>query len=330
MTVRIGMMSFAHMHAHSYAAAVNALPTAELAGIADHDPERARQCAEAYGTRVFDSYTALAAADIDAVIIASENARHRDLVEIAAAAGRHVLCEKPIATTVADGQAMIAACRDAGVQLMTAFPCRFSPAMRRLKSAVDEGQIGGIIALRGTNRGRNPLGWFVEPAHSGGGAVIDHTVHVADLMRWLLKDEVKEVYAEISNRMHHGDYDDCGLLTMEYESGVFATLDTSWSRPKSFPTWGDVTLAAVGEAGVLTLDMFAQNLVHYSDRTGGVAWHHWGSNIDLLMVDAFVDAVRTGEPVPVTGEDGVAALEVALAAYQSARTGEPVPPAAVR
>jgi predicted dehydrogenase len=330
MPVKLGMMSFAHMHANSYAAAINALPGAELVCVADHDPDRARSAAQTYSTQVAESYEELLRRDIHAVVIASENIRHRELTEMAARAGKHVLCEKPLATTSADGRAMIEVCRSAGVQLMTAFPCRFSPAMIRLKEAVDAGQIGKVYGIRGTNRGRCPWGWFVDPALSAGGAVIDHTVHVTDLMRWLLGSEVREVYAEISNRMYHQSFDDTGFLTMEFEDGVFATLDSSWSRPKSFPTWGDVTLAVVGEKGTLTLDMFAQNLVLYSDDAGGTTWQHWGSNVDLLMVEAFVDSVASGAPVPVTGEDGLRAAEVALAAYASVKEGKPVSPAAVQ
>jgi predicted dehydrogenase len=330
MSVKLGMMSFAHMHAHAYAAAIKASPNATLAGIADHDAVRARQAGAQYGAPVFESYDALLAANIDAVVIASENIRHMELTRKAAAAGRHVLCEKPLATNTADGLAMIEACRAAGVQLMTAFPCRFSPAMVRLKAAVDEGKIGQVLAVRGTNRGRCPFGWFVEPALSGGGAVIDHTVHVTDLMRWLLGSEVKEVYAEISNAMNHQEFDDIGFLTMEFENGVFATLDTSWTRPKSFPTWGDVTLAVTGDKGVLSLDMFAQNLTLYSDKTGGASWQPWGSNIDDLMIEAFVHAIAGNEAVRITGEDGLRAAQVALAAYESAKQGRPVSPAAVQ
>lgn len=324
MSVRIGIMSVAHMHAFSYASAIQQIPSAHLVGIADHDRERARSAAARFNVKAFDTYDDLLAQELDAVVIGSENARHRDLVEMAAAAGRHVLCEKPLATTLADGEAMLAACKAAGVQLMTAFPCRFSPAMERMKHALDAGAVGAILAMRGTNRGRCPFGWFTDLALSGGGAVIDHTVHVTDLMRWILKREVTRVYAEISNAMFHKEFDDCGFLTLEFEGGVFATLDSSWSRPKSFPIWGDVTLCVTGEQGVASADLFSQNLVLYSDRTGGVTWEGWGSNVDLLMLQDFVKAIEADEPVPVTGEDGLAAAKVALAAYASAREGEPV------
>lgn len=326
MSVKIGILSVAHMHAHSYASAINELSTATLIGIADHDQSRAQAAAKTYGTTAYGSYEALLAADVDAVVVGSENLRHRELVEMAAAAGKHVLCEKPLATSTEDGEAMLAACKSAGVQLMTAFPCRFSPAMAKLKSAVDSGAIGKVLAIRGTNRGRCPFGWFVDLDCSGGGAVIDHTVHVTDLMRWILGSEVATVYAEISHRMFNREFDDTGFLSLKFADGTIATLDSSWSRPKSFPTWGDVTLSVVGEGGTLTLDMFSQNLVLYSDRTGGVSWIPWGSNIDLLMLTEFVDCVAQGRTVPITGTDGLRAAQVALAAYRSAKSGSPEKP----
>ncbi len=169
-----------------------------------------------------------------------------------------------------------------------------------------------------------PGGWFVEKDKSGGGAVIDHTVHVADLMRWTLRSEPAEVYAEISNSMHHQEYDDVGSLTITFDNGVFTTLDTSWSRPKSFPTWGDVTMEITGTNGVVSMDMFAQDFALYSDKTMSASWVGWGSNIDLLMVQDFVSRVAAGEPVSVTGEDGLHAVEVALGAYRSYEAGAPV------
>ena len=327
--MRVGILSMAHMHSHSYASALQSMPDVEFIGIADEDSERAKVSAKQYSTEAFLSYQDLLHQKPDAVIICSENIKHRDLTILAANSGCHVMCEKPLATTITDGQAMIDACKSANVQLMTAFPCRFSPAIVRLRQGIQDGRLGKILAIRATNRGKCPYGWFVQKELSGGGAVMDHTVHATDLMRWLLGEEVKEVYAEIDNRLLHEDFDDTGFLTMEFESGVFATLVTSWSRPKSFPTWGDVTLSVVGEKGVVNLDMFSQNLVHYSNKTGGVSWEPWGSNVDELMVAAFVDAIRENKPVPISGEDGLRAATVAFAAYQSAKLGEVVKLASV-
>lgn len=324
MAVRIGIMSSAHIHAASYMACINQHPNAILVGVADDNAERGKQAAADFDTKFFQSYEALVQADIDAVVVTPENIKHREFTLMAAKAGKHVLCEKPLAVSVAEGRAMIEGCRQAGVQLMTAFPCRFSPAANRLKQAVESGAIGEVLAMKGTNRGWMPGMWFIELEKSGGGAVIDHTVHVADLMRWVTKKEPVEVYAEISNSMYHQAYDDCGMLTITFEGGVFSTLDTSWTKPRTYPMWGDVTLEVTGTEGVVTMDMFAQNIIHYNDEKKRVDWVFWGDNIDYGLVDSFVTAVAEDKPVPITGEDGLRAVEVALGAYKSRDTGMPV------
>ncbi|MFA6665541.1 MAG: Gfo/Idh/MocA family oxidoreductase [Armatimonadota bacterium] len=324
MAVKIGVMSFAHMHAYAYTAAVCKLPEARLMGIADHDPGRGREMAEKFETRFIPSYQELLKEDIDAVIVTSENCMHKELTIMAAEAGKHVMCEKPISTNVEDAKAMIDACRKNNVQLMTAFPCRYSPAVIKAREAILAGRIGEVLSIKGTNHGKMPGGWFIDKAKSGGGAVIDHTVHVADLMRWILESEPSEVYAEISNAMFHDKYDDCGMLSITFENGVFSTLDTSWTRPKSFPTWGDVTMSILGTEGVIEVDLFAQSFSLYSDKDMAAMWPGWGDNTDYWLVKDFVSAVAEGRPVSITGEDGLAALAVALAAYKSSDAKAPV------
>ncbi|MER3402736.1 MAG: gfo/Idh/MocA family oxidoreductase [Armatimonadota bacterium] len=325
MKVKVGIMSFAHLHADSYAHCLKTNPLAAFVGVADHDRQRAQAKAEQYGVRAFDSYEALLASEVQAVIICSENAKHAPLAQMAAAAGKHILCEKPLMTRREDGKAMLAAAQGAGVHLFTAFPCRFSPAFQKMKQLVDEGAIGDLLAFKGTNRGSNPGGWFNDPELAGGGAMIDHTVHVADLLRVLTAQEIVEVYAETNNHMFHGNYEDTALLTLTLQNNMFATLDASWSRPKTFPTWGDVTLTAVGTKGLIEMDMFAQYLVHYDDRSGRIRQLFWGDDIDALMIDEFLRVVA-GAPRAVLAEgvDGYKAAAVALAGYESVRRGEPV------
>jgi UDP-N-acetylglucosamine 3-dehydrogenase len=222
------------------------------------------------------------------------------------------------------GKEMIQACKAAGVTLATAFPVRHALPVVRAKQLVDEGKVGKVLAVKATNHGRMPGGWFIEHDLSGGGAIIDHTVHVADLLRWILEDEFKSVYAEIDTRFYDFDIDDCGTLALEMEKGVFATLDPSWSRPRAYPTWGDVTMEIVGTRGVLSVDVFAQYLVEASNSQGTVLYRGWGDSADLALVADFVSAVREGRRPAADGVDGLRALEVALGAYESARLGEAV------
>ncbi len=322
--LRVGILSFAHVHAAAYAHALNDIAGATLADIWDDQVARGRQAATSYSTTFFADLEQLLSS-VDTVIVASENVRHKELVLAAAAAGVPVLCEKPLATTVEDGLAMIRACAAAGVQLGTAFPVRYSAPVRSLRAAVQSGMLGETLMIRATNRGTYPGGWFGQRELAGGGAIMDHTVHVADLLRWIWRRECVEVYAEVATRHHALEVDDCGLLLITMEDGLFASLDPSWSRPvDAFPTWGDVTLEVTGTLGTAAIDVFAQNIEFYSNQRGRTEWRNWGDNLNRLMIADWLSAVRTNAPASITGEDGLRAVEVALAAYRSAEANAPV------
>ncbi len=143
---------------------------------------------------------------------------------------------------------------------------------------------------------------------------------------WMWGAEVTEVYAEIGDSLLHPGLgiDDAGLLSFRLSNGVYGTLDTSWSRPKSYPTWGDVKIEVLGERGLVRVDAFNQHVAVSSDKTGKTQWAGWGSNIDAGLVADFVGMIQEDRQPSITGYDGLKALEVALAAYESARAGRPV------
>ena len=321
--MRIGIWSFAHPHALSYLSALQSRNDQELVGITDDDPARGRRLAQERGVRYLDSAEELLA-QAEAVIIASANADHARMAIQAAEAGVHALVEKPLAAALADARAMIQAFARRDLVLATAFPCPFSPAFVDLDRLVRARGLGRILALKTTNRGSMPGGFFIQLERSGGGAVIDHTVHVADLLRRLMGASPTTVHAEIGHGLFHQDWDDSGLLTLDFEDGAFATLDCSWSRPMSYPTWGDVTLKVVGERGNASADLFGQRVEHYPGGPSVPRWQSWGTDLDALMIDDFCAAVRDGRAPRSTGEDGLAALKVALGAYRSAELARPV------
>lgn len=328
MVIRIGMISFAHMHAQSYAACLTQLPDrVALAGLFDDDPERGKTMAQHWGVPFYPTCESLLEQQLNGVVICAENAKHRPYTELAARAGVHALCEKPISTSMADARAMIDICKTNKVQLMIAFPCRYSVPVFRARQIVREGRIGNVLAMRGTNRGTMPGGWFIDKKLSGGGAVIDHTVHAIDVWRWILGKEAISVYAEI-DRLFYPDIriEDTGLLAIEFEGGAFATLDTSWSRPaKAYPTWGDVTMEIVGDRGSIFVDAFGQRINVYNNKAVKAEWACWTDDIDLGLIKSFVKTIENGERSPITGFDGMKAMEVALGAYRSVQTGKPVP-----
>lgn len=336
--MRIAILSFAHLHAEAYAANLRALPNVELIGIADENQARGRYFADLHKLRLFDSYQALLAEKPNGVIICSENANHLPLVQMAAEAGVHVLCEKPLATTLADTQAILEICQKAGVQLMTAFPMRFNTPINEIKKLLDSAALGKIYGCNAANQGSLPQfhqqedlpflqrTWFVDKKLAGGGALADHTVHLADLLRWLLKSEVTQVYAETGRILHaaHVDVETSGLIMLTFENGAFASIDCSWSKPSVYPTWGGLKIELVGEKGLATVDAFKQMVSIYSVKTARPHWAYWGSDANQAMIAEFVHAIRDNRPPAVTGHDGYKAGEIMLAAYLSAESHQPV------
>lgn len=316
--LRIGFAGIAHMHAYGYSAGLKGLAT--VSGVWDHDPELAQKFSQSTGCAQAESLSSMIEAS-DAVIITSENLRHLEIMRAVANAGKPMLCEKPIVTNDADAAELSALVAN-GARIMTAFPCRYSPAFQSLRSKVSAGEIGTVRAICATNRGRCPWSWFVDPSLSGGGAMIDHVVHVTDLLRVLLGCEVTRVQAQTGNNMYAQEWEDTAMLTLEFENGVFATLDSSWSRHATFKTWGDVTMNVVGDGGVIEIDLFGQTLDFYHEPRYSVAGY--GSDIDAGLVADFLRFAQEGGAPPISADDGIRAARVAWTGYESARKAAPI------
>ena len=331
--LRVGLLSFAHTHAVSYAQFLAQAPGVDVvatdAGEPDPGTLRGKAFADHYGLRYVPDVAALLAKRPDAVVVAAENADHRQLVEQTVAAGAHVLCEKPLATTDADAEAMVQAARDAGVLLMTAYPVRFSPEFAELVARVRSGQLGQLISVHGTNNGKMPLAdrsWFTDPERSGGGALVDHVVHLADLLDALLGEPAAEVHA-VTNRLLRADagrdVETGAAVNIRYPSGVIAQIDSSWSQPESAPTWGGLTLEVHGTAGSMRIDPFDSHVAGYG--SDGALWEAFGTNLDAAMIGEFLDAVRTGRTPQPDGASGARTLAIVTAAQKSAASGVAVP-----
>ncbi|MBA8990881.1 putative dehydrogenase [Curtobacterium pusillum] len=333
MTLRVGVLSFAHTHAIGYLSALAAMPDVEVRG-ADPDGAstgtaigelRGAELAGALGIGYAETYEELLAWGPDAVVVTSENARHRELVELAAAAGAHVLCEKPLATSWEDGLAIRDAVHRAGVTLMMAFPVRFASAFDRLRAAHDSGALGTVFSVRGANNGMLPLtrDWFTDPALSGGGAIVDHVVHIADLLDGLTGAIPVSVTAVANRVLHAGRAraETAGLVTVTYDSGMVAAIDCSWSRPDSSSVWGGLTLDVAGTGGTVSVDFFGA-AARGLDAVGGRPIElRYGADHDLPMLRTFLDAVRSGTQPQPDVEVGLRTLSIVLAAQESVRSG---------
>ena len=327
--MKIGILSFAHHHADAYIANLRQMPGIELFGVADQDMQRGQAGARQHNTHWFNTYADLLEAKPDGVIVCTENNNHRQLVEMAANRGIHVLCEKPLATNLEDASDMLQVCDKAGVLLMTAFPMRFSAPIIEIKKRLESGEFGEVYCFNSTNQGELPTkhrSWFVDPTLAGGGALMDHTVHLVDLMRWLLGSEVETVYAQ-SNKIFHAnevEVETGGLELITFKNGVFASIDCSWSRPQYWPTWGGLTFEMITQRGAVIVDAFRQNLNVYSHTWQKNNWFYWGSDANQSMLAEFAAAIHDNRPPLVTGWDGYRAVEATIAAYRSAASGQPI------
>jgi predicted dehydrogenase len=294
----------------------------EIVGMTDPDIERGIKFEKEHGVQFYTDVNKLLDIKIDFVVVCSENYMHAPYTIAAASRGYHVITEKPISTNRKDSQEMIEACKKNNVLLMVCFPVRYSAPIIKAKEAIVAGEIGDLVSIVSTNHGQMPGGWFVEPELSGGGCVIDHTVHCADIMNWVMQGihgreiAVKDVKAVYSRMIHDIPTEDVGMVLFEFENGVTASIDTSWNRPKSFPVWGDLVMDFIGTKGSLRVDAMLERGVIYSDTMQKAGFLGFGNNMDHDMVLDFLDKIRNGASVsPVSGEDGHFAMDIALKAY---------------
>lgn len=324
--MKIGVISFAHTHAAMYATRLADMSGVEVRTADPDDPSRIPS--HLIDTSV-PSYEELYDWGPDGVIICTENSRHLDAVRQAADAGAHILCEKPLGLGLADAKAILAVCEAAGGRLSMALPMRFNTAFRGLLDLVQAGKLGEIQGCAGRNPGTMPAthrAWFVDAAQSGGGAITDHVAHVADLARAVIGHEAIEVYAQ-HNRLIHADSVDVetgGLVMVTFANGSVATIDCSWSRPSTYPTWGNMTLQVLGEHGMVTADAYRPVVSSYDDTAGKATEIVVGGDNSRAMLAEFVASIAEDRPMSPDGMDGYRVTEIVDAAYRSAELGQPV------
>ena len=325
--LRLALISFEHMHALSYVSVMPKVHGAKIVAAADDDPERLNRVKDLIPFEL--SYYAdwkkmLDEVKPDAVMVCTSNAKHAEVAIYCAKKGIHVLSEKPIATTMSDGEAMIQAAEENNVKLMIAFPVRYAPEIRKAKELVKSGEMGLVLGGVTSNHGSMPGGWFIQPELSGGGAVLDHTVHVIDVLRWIFDDEVESVYGEYGKRLHDIPCEDCGQLLVKFKKGTLISLDTSWSRPSAFSTWGDVRIELKCEKGNLSINCFPRAINFYDNSTMRHTSSSPVAELDLLMMQEFIDSIREDRTPMTSGLDGLRATEIAILAYKAGAQKAPV------
>lgn len=339
--VGLGWMGWIH------AATVGYLRDARLAAVCDVDEARLRAAEEAFGARGYHDYRRLADdPHVDAVIVAVPPYLNRAVVEAAVAAGKHILCEKPLAHTLEDARAIVQATRDYPRRFMVGFSERFFIPNAELKRFVEEGSLGDVLFMRANCRWASKrksyggtLGhgrWLANP-ELGGGVIIEAGVHYFDLARWLTGLEFAEVCAEVHSPQGRPGEEDLFLLSGELTNGAVVLVDVVTELPKGAPT--DRRVEVVGSKGAVYVDQMTNPLLVVSEKgvevspglmSDGVAFpesmytsKEFGAVRRELEHFVSTCLVEGKQPHP-TAEDGLRALEVALAAARSARQHEPV------
>ncbi len=307
------------------ARAANRLPRARVVKVCDVSAEAAQAFAQELEVpHTADPGEILADPAIPAVIIATPNFTHADLVVRAAAAGKHVFCEKPMALTTADADRMVAATRAAGVHLVVGQVLRYLPVFHHIKRLIDEGKIGTPFAMRTSRLG----GWgqaapWRSRRETSGGPLFEVNAHELDYMRYIL-GEPETVYATGSRRvLDNVDYEDTALVTLTFHGGGHAVLHTSIGA-----ALGGYSGVIQGTEGTLNWTCWPDSLEWKRlDGTGGKL----AGKDDLPAPDAherevghLVDAVLDGTPPAITGADGRAVVAMAEGAVRSMQTGQPV------
>lgn len=341
--VRMGLIGCGKIAA-LHALALDTLPQAEFVACCDRDLARAQAMADRYTVpHVFDDVDQLFGGGlIDAALVCTPHPAHEPVVVAAAEAGIHVLCEKPIATTLGEADRMIEATSQAGVKFGVIFQRRFWPAARRIRSAIDAGKIGRITLGECTVRlWRGPEYFALDPwrgkwATEGGGILMNQAVHSIDHFQWFM-GRATEVMGRIAT-LRHGAYidvEDTAVATVVFENGALGAIQASSTFQPAFgfrvAVHGDnggaigIWERHEGELGVNDIwsipgeEPMRETWLAEDDGVAGFPQFH------LLQIEDFLQAIIDDRPPAVTGAEARKSLEIILAIYKSSRTGLPVP-----
>lgn len=313
--IGLGAIGAAHVEA------VRNAPSARLAAVVDVDARRASEVAAATGCEAFTSIDDLvASANIDVAIIATPDALHVEAVQKAAAAGIHVLLEKPIATTVGDAESILAAVSASGIKFTVGHCLRFDPKYAELKRRIGAGELGNISTVYA--RRQNQVG-VVERLKGRVSSLLFLGVHDIDIVNWYIDSSPVAVYCASSSGVMQARgfaVDDVSFTTIRYANGAVAVVESGWLLPPTYPRSGHFELMATGTRGLGRLDEFDEGLWVANETFRHIPL------VDRLtpQVQHFVEVILIGEQPLVSGSDAALAMEIALAAEQSAKENREV------
>ncbi|MFN8596540.1 MAG: Gfo/Idh/MocA family oxidoreductase [Anaerolineae bacterium] len=301
----------------------------ELVGFCAETTQEAQALAQQYHTQVYPDFAALLN-NVDVIDICTPTHLHHDQVLQAAAAGKHIICEKPLARTVAQGQEMIRACRAAGVKLFVAHVVRFFPEYALAHDTVARGDIGRPAVtrlVRGSYRPKKPIGnWFLDVEKSGG-MMLDLMIHDFDYARWI-SGEVESVFAKRVGQQHPESATEYGLAILKHTNGALSHVTGAWAYPPpTFRTGFEIA----GDAGLIEWTSESTEPIKMLLRKDnadapdvGLPGSPVAESPYTTQIKEFYAALKADRTARVSAGDGLAAVQIALAAIESAQTGQPI------
>ncbi len=325
-----GLWGEAHVKTYS------TYPGAEIVAVCDLDADRARAVAAQYNARAYNEWRDIAAdPTIDAVSVVTPDFAHTDIVIGCAKAGKHILVEKPMATTVEECERMLSAAKQSGSKLMVDFHNRWSPPFHAAREAIRKGEIGQprFVFSRLSNTTYVPLKMLSWAGRSSSLWFLGS--HTIDIVCWMLGEWPLRVYSvsrrEVLNRMGV-DTPDFYQSILEFTSGAVATIENCWIIPETFPTLVESVCELIGTEGRIDIDTHTNGTLQVTGRDGRRYRDVLGAPIifgeqlgfTVESIRHFADCVVNDKDVLVPGEVGLEVTRVACAIEESARTGQPV------
>lgn len=328
--LKVGVVGAGSIAKHRHLAEYAANENVEIVAICDINEERAKEMAKKFGAaQTFTDYKDLIKQDLDAVSVCTPNYLHAPVSIAALEAGKHVLCEKPMATSEQEADDMIAAADKAGKLLMIGHNQRFVASHQKAQEWIASGELGKIYSFRTAFGHPGPEGWsadgkdswFFNKDEAFIGAMGDLGVHKTDLVRYILGEEMTEVAAMVeTSAKENTDVDDNAVLVLKSESGIIGTLAASWSYVAE-----DNATVIYAEKGVLRLedDPEYSVVLQKADGTkeelslGKIQSNDEGGQVSTGVIDHFVDSILSGKQPLIDGEEGKRSLKVILGALES-------------
>jgi predicted dehydrogenase len=344
----VGFLGLSHLHPRSYMPLFQAVPGATVIAAADSNASVLESFTKDFSVRGYADWRPLLEREhLDLAVIFLPHADCPDAAVACAQRGVHVLVEKPMAASAEGVRRMIAAAEQAGVILSTPYVWRYHPVALEMKKLIEQGVTGRIVGCEGrcaagrlSRYTQAHAGWMLEKARSGGGPMCNLGVHWIDLYRWLLADEVMEVIGKNVHVNLQYDVEDNSFALLTFTRGTVLALDISYNVPESYPFGRDLYLALRGLTGVLSwspsFEGSKERLFVCSDRGeySQASRQHWEFDLPQQpgyagvaghrFLSELVQSIRSGKPPAITGRDGLKALEVVEAIYQSAASGQSI------